>query len=58
MLNSQHPHLKLTTCIEKATESLAFSDVEIKIFDNGFEHSVYRKQSNTLYALKFANVAY
>ena len=45
MLNTQHPHLKFA--IKKATESLTFSEVEIKIFDNGFEHSVHRKVSNT-----------
>ena len=54
MLNTQYPHLKFT--IEKATESLSFLDVEIKIFNNGFEPSVYRKQSNIGLVLNYPEI--
>ena len=53
MLNLQHPHLKFA--VQKETVSLSFLDVQIKIFGNGFEHTLYRKQSNASLILNHAN---
>ena len=50
VINLQHLYLKFT--VEKATESFS-NYFEIKIFDKGFEHSVYRKQSNTSIILNY-----
>ena len=43
--------------LKKATESLRFSNVEIKILDNGFVRSVYSKQSSKGLILSLAGVA-
>ena len=51
VLNLRHLHFRST--IERATESLSILYVKIKIFDNGFEHSVYCKQSNTGLVLNY-----
>lgn len=51
ILNSQHKNLKFT--IEKATNTLNFLDVEVKLTDTGFETRVYRKPTHTGLYLNF-----
>ena len=51
VLNMQHKNIRFT--IEKATETLSFLDVEIKLHDNGYDTRVWRKKTNTGLLLNF-----
>ena len=54
-LNCQHPNIKFT--VEKATNTLPFLDVEIKITDsNTFESWTWRKKTHTGLMLNFTAV--
>ena len=45
VLNAQHKDIKFT--IEKATNTLNFLDVEIKMNDTAYDTCIWRKPTNT-----------